>query len=370
MTGEPQMPVHGSELVIRVGCECRRVSETTTMPAMSLETNAGFSFRRILGVISLLVVLGVAGVSGFRAISGEKWVDCIYMTVITLSTIGFHEVIPLDDRGKIFVSIYVVFSLGIVTYCAFQLGQAIVGMEIQSLLERRRIHNMISKLRDHYIVCGAGRMGVTICEYLHERGIPFVAVDVDEEQIRTHCDPAGWLSIVGDATDDDVLQAAGIKTARGLATALPTDANNVYVILSARMLRKDMSIISRASEDSAIVKMQRAGATRVISPFSTGAVKMARFMLNPSIEDFFDITDSRGNEMELADIQIDEGSPYVGKPLAQTDLRKKGIMIIGIRRRDGQYLMPPSGEATIEMNDCLLAFGKATAIQELLISPE
>ncbi|HID21746.1 MAG TPA: TrkA family potassium uptake protein, partial [Planctomycetaceae bacterium] len=150
----------------------------------------------------------------------------------------------------------------------------------------------------------------------------------------------------------------------------PTDADNVYVVLASRMLNPKMQIVARASDDRAVEKMQRAGASRVISPISSGAVKIARFMLTPSVADFLEIADSRGPELELADVQIKPTSPYVGKQLLETDLRQRGIMVIGIRRADGKRLLPPPGTATIEAGDCLFVFGSAAAINEMISASE
>ena len=163
-----------------------------------------------------------------------------------------------------------------------------------------------------------------------------------------------------------MLTNAGIKQARSLASVLPTDADNVYVALSARMLNSNMQIIARASDEKAVEKLERAGASRVVSPFSTGAEKMARFMLNPSIEDFLEIADAQGNELELANVQITEHSPYVGKQLKETDLRDKGVMVIGIRRANGERLMPPPGNTVIHPGDSLFAFGSTSAVNEMI----
>lgn len=224
----------------------------------------------------------------------------------------------------------------------------------------------IGKLKGHHIVCGLGRMGSSICEYLHERKRPFVVIDLDAERLVHTCEGHGWLYLVGDATDDDVLLSAQIQTAQSLATVLATDADNLYVVLSARMLNADLQIIARASDENAVVKLQRAGATRIVSPFATGAVKMARFMLNPSVEDFLEIADSHGKELQLADIQIAPDSPYVGRSLMQTDFSQKGVMVIGIRRANGDRLMPPPGTAVIEAGDSLFAFGSAEAVSEMI----
>lgn len=224
----------------------------------------------------------------------------------------------------------------------------------------------INALENHFIVCGMGRMGETICHYLFERGKPFLVIDVNAERLAKVCEEQGWLYIHGDATDDEILHSAGATRARSLASVLPTDADNVYVVLSARIMSAELQIIARAGDEKAANKMERAGATRVISPLSTGAVKIARFMLNPSIEDFLEIADEHGNELELADVQITEGSIYVGKTLMETDLRERGVMVIGIRRKNGERLMPPPGSSVIQPGDSLFAFGSVAAVNAMI----
>lgn len=205
-----------------------------------------------------------------------------------------------------------------------------------------------------------------ICEHLHRRRQPFVVIDRDESRTRAVCEPRSWLYLVGDATDDQTLFATGVQRARALASVLPTDADNVYVALSARMLSAELQIVARASDEKAVQKLERAGATRVVSPFASGAAKMARFMLTPSIEDFLEIADGTGNELELADVQISADSPYAGKTLAECDLRRQGVMIVGIRRASGERLMPPPSSAMIMAGDSLFAFGSVQAVNEMI----
>ncbi len=323
-------------------------------------------WRQGIMVLFLLFSLTVGGTVGLKLITGEKWVDCLYMSVITLTTVGFSETVELGTPGRVFIIFYLVFGLGVFTYSASLLGQWIVNVRLQSLLERRRMETKIQKLSDHFIVCGLGRMGAIIALNMHERGVPFVVVDRDEERIAEVCSEHNWLYVLGDATDDETLNRAGIVRAKSLASVLPTDADNVYVVLSARMLASELQIIARADNEKAVVKLERAGATRVVRPFSTGAHKMARFMLHPNIEDFLEIADRRGHELELADVQIYEGHPLVGKRLMETTLRDQGVMVIGIRRENGEKLMPPPGSAMIMAGDSLFAFGSAQAVNDTM----
>jgi voltage-gated potassium channel len=321
--------------------------------------------RTVLTTIGLLLALTLFGTVGFRITTDCGWVESLYLAVITLTTVGSRDA-GTNTWSMLFVVFYLAAGLGIFTFSVFQLGSWIVSADFHKMLERRRMQKRISELDGHSIVCGQGRMGLAICEYLAERGRSIVVVDHDEERIQPVCQEHDWPFIVGDATDDDVLQSAGIDRATSLTTVLATDADNLYVVLSARMLNPQVKIIARAVDEKAVEKLERAGATRVVSPFRTGAVKMARFMLNPSIEDFIEIADSRGNELELADIQISPQSSYVGLKLMETDFRTRGVMVIGIRRANGDRLMPPPGDAVIEAEDSLFVFGNADAVNAIV----
>lgn len=324
-------------------------------------------FREVLIILLLLAGLTLIGTVGLYIIDDDaSLLDCLFMAVITLTTVGYSDVVGLTEPGKVFIIGYLVLGISIFMYSAFSLGQWVVNARMRAHLERRRMERAISNLRDHYIICGLGRMGETIANYLHQRSKPFVVIDIDEERIEGVCTERGWLSYQGDATDDEVLKTAGVTRAKSLASVLPTDADNVYVVLSARLLSSNLQIIARAGEQKAIQKLEGAGATRVISPFSTGAVKMARFMISPIIEDFLEIADAHGTDLELADVQVTPSSPYVGKQLMETDLRDKGVMIIGIRRANGERLMPLPGTAVIEQGDSLFAFGSTFAVNAMI----
>lgn len=223
----------------------------------------------------------------------------------------------------------------------------------------------IRTMKNHYIVCGLGRMGLTICNYLSRRKEPFVVIDNNEEKIQEAIQEKGWLCLSGDATDDDVLREAGIEQAQALASVLPSDADNVYVVLSARMLNSKLQIVARASDDKAIEKMTRAGATRVISPFSSGGTKMARFMLNPSVDNFVEVADEHDNDLELVDFQVTQQCPYVGKKLSETNLRELGVIVLGIRRENGERLIPPPSSAVLEEGDNLFVFGHTGAVGQI-----
>ena len=315
----------------------------------------------------MVIALMLVGIIGLRLIEHASWIDCFYMTVITLSTVGYGDPIGLSTAGKIFISLYLIGSLGVFTYSLFQVGQWIVGSELRRLRERRRMNVAIDRLKDHYIVCGQGRMGLEICRYLAQRERPFVVIEVDEAKLTQHAGPAGWLHIHGDATDDQVLRHAGDRAVRDLWRRCSPVTPRISIrraFGADACLRTPDHRAGQRRESGPKTRARRRDSHR--QPFSSGAVKMARFMLNPSIEDFLEIADQKGNELELADFQISSASPYVGKKLMETGLREQGVMVIGIRRPNGERLMPPPADAVLLSGDCLFAFGSARSINAVL----
>lgn len=323
--------------------------------------------RKLFGIAALIMGFLVLGAICFRLTEGWDWLQCFYEAVIIMTTVGLSATAQaeLNPYTKLFIICYLMVGVGIFTYCVSQLGQSLVNLQVRGYWEKRAMDHAIRRLKDHYIICGFGRMGSTVCRYLHSRHKPFIVIDSDEK-LTAACREKGWLYIIGDATHDEVLLTAGILEAKALTTVLPTDADNVYVVLSARLLNDKLQIVARASDEKAVDKLERAGATRVVSPFSSGATKMARLMLNPSVEDFFEVTDDHGSQLELADVQISSTSPCVGKRLMDTDLRDRGVMVVGIRRANGERLMPPPGTAVIEPGDCLFAFGSSQAVNDMI----
>ncbi len=316
-------------------------------------------------VIGLLGGMTLLGTLGFRFFEDRTWVESLYLSVITLATVGSRDP-ARNDQEMIFVVIYLIFGLGAYSYALFTLGQLIVDAQFNQMWEKGRMEKRINQLNEHYIVIGLGRMGTSICEYLHSRKKPFVVIDRDDKLLEQYGEAHRWIYLTGDATDDDILQKAGIDRAKALACVLPSDADNTYVVLSARILNSSMQIISRASDDKAIRKITQAGASRVISPFSSGGIKMARFMINPLFEDFLEIADDNGIDMELADYLISHDSPYVGKMLLETDIRTRGLMVIGIRKTDGSKQMAPPSSTILDAGDKLFVIGSSSALQEIL----
>lgn len=304
------------------------------------------------------------GMLGFRLIEGWSWFDCLYMAVTTITTVGFSEVHPLSTGGRVFVICYLIVGLGIFFFGVVQLGEQIVRIELTHWLEKRRMDTTIRALQKHFIVCGYGRMGQALCRQMAAKRMPFVVIDRDESLVNQSL-ANGWPAILGDATDDHVLQEAGVDRARGLAAVLSSDADNLYIVLSARLLSKDMMIISRAEDDSSVAKLKKAGADRVMTLVETSAARMAHLLLNPNVEEFFEIVRSDETALDLAEIHVSETSPYTNRRLAETDLRNRGVIVVGIRRPDGELILPPPSSIEIRLDDRLIVLGRADAIAEL-----
>lgn len=207
-------------------------------------------------------------------------------------------------------------------------------------------------------------MGRVLARQLTANDLPFVIVDNDEGKIE-RCRKVGWFSMCGDATDDAILKEAGTESARGLASVLPHDADNVYVVLTARLLAPDIQIIARASDKRVVAKLERAGANRVVSLYTTAAAKMAHFLIHPHVERVLEVISAEGSEMDLAEIEVTEGSPFTGEALTETDFNRRGIIIVGIRRPDGSLLFPPPNSIVLESGDHLIAMGKSEVVEEL-----
>lgn len=321
--------------------------------------------RRLLQIPLLIVGLLLIGGIGLHQLTGESLLDCFYTSTVLLTTVGCREPSPLTDGTKIFIMGYLVCGIGVVTYGAVQFGQILMNTDLKALLERRRMEHDISKLTNHFIVCGFGRMGATLCEYLETRRQAFVVVDDNPSVFDDEFRQRHWKHICGDASQDEILNRAGIRSARGLTTVLPTDADNLYVVLSARLLCPKLQIVARASDDRAAQKMMQAGATRVMNPLSSGAIRMARFMLSPSIENFVEVAESEGVDWEIADVQVPAHSMLVGRMLSESGLRDSGIMLLGVRKVTGQKFFPPPGHLVIEPGDNLFAFGNSDGVAKL-----
>jgi len=288
------------------------------------------------------------------------------MTVTTVATVGFREVHPLSQAGQAFTVVLIVSGVGTAFYTATLLAATIVEGGLQRRFERRRMTIMLERLQDHYILCGYGRIGSVIAEELDRQKVPFVVIERNPDRVRAVID-RGWTGIEADASHESVLKQAGIDRARGLIAAVGTDAENVYTVLTARVLRADLFIIARVESDDAENKLRRAGADRVISPYQIGAAHMVQTALRPAVVDFVQLATSSGHlELSMEQVKVPAASAIVGKSLVESGIRQKfGVIIVAIKRADNVMEFNPPPEAVIRADDELVVLGGADSVKAL-----
>ena len=318
--------------------------------------------------IALVALCGV-GTAGYMTISGLGFTDALYMTVITLTTVGYREVGELGPGGQYFTMALLVSGFGLVIYSGTLLARDLIEGELQRGFGRRRVQRSIAKANGHIVVCGYGRMGRMVCRELLAKPTEFVVVDRDAETLRL-AEADGHLCIAGDATEDAVLEAAGIQRARGLVAALSTDADNVYVVLSARELNPGLVIVARAEDDRSERKLLHAGATRVVSPYAIGGHRMAHALLRPTVLDVIDLaTHSHGLELQIEEVEVSPGSFCDGVTLQASGLRESaGLIVIAVRKADAETAFNPTADTHIEAGDRLVLMGQAAALRGVELS--
>ncbi|MEO0377190.1 MAG: NAD-binding protein [Cyanobacteria bacterium P01_A01_bin.17] len=317
--------------------------------------------------LSLLALLSVilTGTLWYWLVEGWHFIESLYMTVITLATVGFAEVQPLGDRGRLFTILLIVLSIVAVGYIVNRFTAAIVGGYFQEGMRINQRRRLMQELSEHYILCGFGRTGRQIAEEFSVQKIPFVVVDADEEAVQ-RAQQMGFVVVQGDATQDNTLHLLKIEAAVCLISALSSDAENLYTVLSARTLNPNIRIIARASGEDAVQKLQRVGSDAVISPYVTGGKRMAAAALRPQIMDFMDGIFSGGDrtyymEEFLLDPLV---CSQIGQTLKDSKLRSlTGVLIVAIRREQGELIIGPTAEVQLQARDFLICLGTAEQLQ-------
>ena len=315
--------------------------------------------RRALVILFVFIIIGTIG---YRILEGWPLLDSLYMSIITISTVGFNETHPLSPATRIFTIGLIVVSIAVVGYLVGSLTQILIVGEIATLFGRRRLENKINKLRNHIIVCGCGRVGAFICHQLKSIGIPLVVVESNPQALDKL--DQDMLYIDKNAVDDDVLAEANIEHARGLVTTLPSDPDNVFITLSARSMNKEIFILSRASKDSSVKKLKAAGANEVVSPHRMGANRMVNLLTKPTVVDFIDYAMYK-SELPLGfeEIRISEDSRYVNVNIGESDIRQRfDLIIVAIKKKSGEMTFNPQKETIIEPGDVLVVLGKTADV--------
>src|ERR1044072_2288897 len=320
-------------------------------------------FRLAMGFVAILVATGTIG---YKLILGLAWFCYLYFTLITINTIGFGEPDGRTEHARYFTAFLIITGVGSIGYALSVAARAVLEFELIATFGKRRMFKDINKLTNHYIVCGAGRIGARVILELAWRGHDFVIIEGNENNADKLL-AQGHLVLMGDATDDHVLRAAGIERARGLVCAVSSDPDNLYITLTARDINKDLRIVSRANEEAAVKRLLKAGADKVVSPAITGSTQMAQVLLKPAVADFMEMaTMTEQLELELEQIEIYKGSPFITRALKDTGIRPSlDVIVIAIRRSGGEMIFNPSAESVIEEQDALVVIGSHTSLEAL-----
>lgn len=318
--------------------------------------------RRLARVALAFLLVVLAGTAGY-VLLGFGFVDALYQTVTTITTVGFREVHPLSPMGQVFTMVLILVGAGTVFYMFGVLLEALIEGHLRKHLERRRMNRRIDRMRGHIIVAGWGRVGCATAQYLRGLGMTIVVIDRDPERLRD----IEFPSILGDVTDDSVLEAAGIAHAHALIAALDSDADNVYVTLSSRSLRSDLVIIARARTESSKSKLLRAGANRAVNPQLIGGRRMAAFALQPNVAEFLDVVmHDETLEFRIEEIAISPQSELIGRSLTDADLRRTtGALVIALRTANGQFIANPSDDTQLQSDTILIVLGTPTQLTAL-----
>jgi voltage-gated potassium channel len=323
------------------------------------------NYRRILYALAAVAIAIAFGTLGFYLIEGWSIFDSLYVAAQTVTTVGYGDLTPATRAGRVFATVFMLAGVGVVLYALTATVHAIVQSQLVATFGERRHSRKMSKLQNHFIVCGAGRVGSNLVRVLLGSAETFIVIERDPQKVGELTE-LGVKVLVRDATLEESLREAGVEHARGLAACLPDDADNVYVVLTARDLNSQLHIVARAAEEQAESKLIRAGANRVVAPTIIGGHRLAMALTKPAVEDF--VGSITANKLELAfeQLEVTSSSVLAGKKLSETNIRSElDIVVVSIRRSNGQILFNPSGEAVIAGGDLLIAIGHAESLMKL-----
>lgn len=323
-------------------------------------------FRKVLRILLLFFISIIIGIGGYILLEGYNFIEAFYMTMITITTAGYMEVHPLSNAGRIFTSFYLVTNIGIFFYGATAIVGLVIEGEFRNFYKNYNVKKKIGELSNHVIVCGYGRNGKQVCLELKDDKHPYLIIEKRENIVEELKQNQDTLFIDGDATEEEVLIEAGIKTAKAIITTLPEDPDNVYVVLTARELNPGITIISRASNESSVNKLKRAGANNVIMPEKIGGAHMAALVMKPDIMEFIAELTGQSSDISLTFEELslqDISKEFVGRTIRDLDIRNKtGANIIGLRMSDGEFVINPLPETELNKNTKLIALGNSNQI--------
>jgi len=322
--------------------------------------------RRVLFTFSAIVLVLAIGTSGFILIEHWQPFDAFYMTLITMTTVGYSEVHPLSHAGRIFNSFLMVIGVSMIFMAIGVMTTTIVEMEFGEGFKQRRQKRMIDKLQNHFIICGYGRVGRGAAEELHRAKVPFVITEIDPDRVQRAM-MAGMIAVNADATHDQTLRDVGIAKARGLVAALSNDADNLFTILSAKGLNSNLYVATRAAEEGAEQKMRRAGADAVLAPYALTGHRLAQCLLRPHVVQFLDLTTSNlGLNVDIEQVTVGTTTEFTSKTIQEMQIRRDvGVIVLAIRKHDGQMIFNPPADTLIVSGDCLIVMGQQENLRKL-----
>jgi voltage-gated potassium channel len=323
--------------------------------------------RKIVKIAVFFVVLLMSGTIGYMIFEDFGFFDSMYLTALTITTVGYGDIVPVHPFGRLFTVILVFTGVGFVLYAFSKLAETMVEGGLRNILERRKMNRKVAQLRSHYIVCGYGRIGRVICQILYENKRPFVVIENDAKEI-TNIEAEGYLALPGEAADDEILITAGIKEARGLIAVVSTDADNVFITLTARGLNPGLFILARSSgTPGSDTKLIRAGASKVISPYYIGARRMAQLIVRPTVIDFIDLTMYAGElGLRMEELVVSKKASFANKNLMESGIRKEHDIIVVAIKRDGEgMIFNPKPVTMILPGDILIVLGDHNQITAL-----
>jgi voltage-gated potassium channel len=320
-------------------------------------------WRRLGLALAALVLVLVVGTIGY-VLLGFSLLDATYQTVTTVSTVGFREVHPLTPVGEIFTMVLILVGVGATLYAFSVLVETLLEGRLNDLLGRRRMERSMAAMQGHVVLCGWGRVGRSIAAEVLEAGRDLVVVELEESRIEG----APEAVVVGDATDDSVLRAAGIERASALVAAVDSDAANSFITLSARALKPDLFIVARARSHESEEKLRRAGADRVVNPQSIGGTRMAAFVLRPNVAEFVDVVMHEGMlEFRLEEVPVGEGSPVAGRTFRESRLRDlTGALVLALRDEDGTFQTNPGPDTVVHSGQVIIAIGTEDELEAMV----
>jgi voltage-gated potassium channel len=313
----------------------------------------------------LLILLPIIGTLGYMIIEGWGFLDALYMTVTTVTTVGFREVQPLDDAGQVFTIVLAIFGIGVIFYGFISLFQFVLEGELGMLLGVRRMKGQIERLNEHYILCGFGRVGEEVAREFASRKLPFVVIENNPEAIE-RADKRDYLLLVGDATTDAILKEAGIDRASCLLAASDSDSGNTFIVLAAKALRPDLFVVSRAAYPESEPRMLRAGAERVFSPYVIAGRQMALSALHPVVVEFIDTLSTReAGAPVLAEMEVSDGSGLAGRTIHDILHASASIVVLGLQKSTGELRVGPPSDTRLEQGDRVIVMGQEAELEQI-----